>query len=116
MLFMLPILAQATPAPPPTPAARRTIFSPQPVRPLPGELDGVLMFNSNSPEVVQQEGILLSTFPPQGKRTPQAHLNLPLSGQFTLFAHHIFRTNDPENTPTLFWGSFCTTLPRSTYD
>jgi hypothetical protein len=104
MLFMLPILAQATPAPPPTPAARRTIFSPQPVRPLPGELDGVLMFNSNSPEVVQQEGILLSTFPPQGKRTPQAHLNLRLSGQFTLFAHHIFRTNDPENTPTLFLG------------
>ncbi len=104
MLFMLPILAQATPPLPANPPARRTIFSSQPVRPLPGVLDDVLMFNSNSPEVVQQEGILLSTFPPQGKRTPQAHLNLALSGQFTLFAHHIFRTNDPENTPTLFLG------------
>ncbi|MEN9216492.1 MAG: DUF3370 domain-containing protein [Gloeomargarita sp. HHBFW_bins_162] len=102
MLFMLPILAQVTP-PAPAPV-RRTIFSPQPVRPLPGALDDVLMFNSNSPEVVQQEGVLLSTFPPQGKRTPQAHLNLPLQGEFTLFAHHIFRTNNPENTPTLFLG------------
>ncbi len=101
MWFLLPILAQASPPPP---VVRRTVFQPQPVRPLPGALDDVLMFHSNSPEVVQQEGILLSTFPPQGKRTPQAHLNLPLQGPFTLLAHHIFRTNDPENTPTLVLG------------
>jgi len=102
MMLLLPIFAQALP---PAPAVvRRTIFSPQPVRPLPGALDDVLMFNSNSPEVVQQEGILLSTFPPQGRRVPQAHLNLPFQGPFTLLAHHIFRTNNPENTPTLVLG------------
>ncbi len=104
MVFMLPTLAQTAPPTPAPVPVRRTIFSPQPVRPLPGALDDVLMFNSNSPEVIQQEGILLSTFPTEGKRFPQAHLNLPLQGEFTLFAHHIFRTNDPENTPTLFLG------------
>jgi hypothetical protein len=31
------------------------------------ELDSIRVFNSNSPEVVQTEGILLSTFPPEGK-------------------------------------------------
>ncbi|MCS7030128.1 MAG: DUF3370 domain-containing protein [Gloeomargarita sp. SKYG116] len=99
---MVPWLAQVTPTPPAV--VRRLVFNPQPVRPLPGQLDDVPMFNSNSPEVVQQEGILLSTLPPDGKRVPQAHLNLPLQGEFTLFAHHIFRTNHPETTPTLFLG------------
>ncbi|MEN9206729.1 MAG: DUF3370 domain-containing protein [Gloeomargarita sp. GMQP_bins_120] len=102
-MWILPLLAQVTTPVPPA-VVRRIVFSPQPVRPLPGQLDDVLMFNSNSPEVVQQEGILLSTFPPEGKRVPQAHLNLPLQGEFTLFAHHIFRTNNPETTPTLFLG------------
>jgi len=40
---------------------------PQSVRPLPGGLDRVPTFNSNSPELVRTGGILLSTFPPSGK-------------------------------------------------
>lgn len=60
MLHLLPILtiAQATPTPPP-----QKVVQPQVVRPLPGSLDKIPVFNSNSPELVQTEGILLSTFP-----------------------------------------------------
>lgn len=61
----------------------------QQVRPLPGRLDEIPVINSNSPEVVRTEGILLSTFPPDGKATAQAHLNAPLQGRFDLFFHHI---------------------------
>jgi hypothetical protein len=74
------------------------------VRPLPGQLDAALVFNSNSPELVQKEGILLSTFPPQGKRFPAAHLNLPLQGRFDVFAHHIAKANPPEDLRTLYLG------------
>jgi hypothetical protein len=67
----------------------KTIVQPQTIRVLPGRLDKVLVFNSNSPEVVQTEGILLSTFPKEGKAHPEAHLNLAFAGRFDLFAHHI---------------------------
>ena len=63
------------------------------IRPLPGSLDRTLVFNSNSPEVIQGEGILLSTMPNKGKRHPQAHLNYTLRGRFDIFAHHIARGN-----------------------
>jgi hypothetical protein len=66
------------------------------VRPLPGQLNRVPVFNSNSPELVQTEGILLSTFPPGGKQQPEAHLNFPFNGAFDLFAHHAFRAINPE--------------------
>jgi len=56
------------------------------VRSLPGKLDNVPMFNSNSPEWVKKEGILLSTFPPEGKTVPTAHLNFPFQGKFTIDA------------------------------
>ncbi|MBU6229305.1 MAG: DUF3370 family protein [Cyanobacteria bacterium REEB459] len=74
----------------------------QQVRPLSGSLDGVPMFNSNSPEVVQQEGILLSTFPPEGMGSPEAHLNYAFQGRFDLFAHHIARGINPDDRRTLF--------------
>lgn len=73
------------------------------VRALPGQLDGVPVFNSNSPEVVLTEGILLSTFPPEKKRSPSAHLNFPFRGRFDIFAHHISRVEPPENR-TLYLG------------
>ncbi|HIK45060.1 MAG TPA: DUF3370 domain-containing protein [Leptolyngbyaceae cyanobacterium M65_K2018_010] len=76
----------------------------QEVRPLPGSLDEVPVFNSNSPEVVQQEGILLSTFPPTGMATPEAHLNFAFNGRFDIFAHHIARGLDPDDRRTLFMG------------
>ncbi|NES23868.1 MAG: DUF3370 family protein [Symploca sp. SIO3E6] len=72
------------------------------VRSLPGKLDNVPMFNSNSPEWVKKEGILLSTFPPEGKTVSTAHLNFPFQGKFTLFAHHF--THTPPNLQTLYLG------------
>ncbi|MEG4499556.1 DUF3370 domain-containing protein [Microcoleus sp. F10-C6] len=99
---MLPIisiipLAQTPPAP-------QEILQIQEVRPLPGQLDNIPVFNSNSPEVVLQEGILLSTFPPDGKRFPAAHLNFPFQGRFDIFAHHIARAPSPEDLRTLYQG------------
>jgi hypothetical protein len=93
MFAFLPLLfiAQAPPAPAP-----QEIVQPQEVRPLPGQLDRVPVFNSNSPELVQTEGILLSTFPPDGKQQPTAHLNFPFNGAFDLFAHHAFKAITPE--------------------
>jgi len=87
---MLPLLlaltlAQAVPATPPP----EEILQIQSVRPLPGKLDSVPVFNSNSPELVLKEGILLSTFPATGKKVTSAHLDFPLRGQFDIFAHHI---------------------------
>jgi Protein of unknown function (DUF3370) len=79
------------------------VFQPQEIRPLPGELDTVPVLNSNSPEVVGTEGILISTFPPQGKSTPSAHLNFPFQGRFDIFAHHISKTRFG-GTRSLFQG------------
>lgn len=76
----------------------------QDVRPLPGELDKIPVFNSNSPEVVLTPGILLSTFPSDGKTVPEAHLNFPFQGRFDVFAHHIARARSPEETRTFYQG------------
>ena len=106
MLPFLPIftLTQATSTPIPTPAPQVKIVQPQPVRILPGKLDTVPVFNSNSPELVQKEGILLSTFPPDGKSTPSAHLNFPFKRRFDIFAHHIAKPPTPEDLRTLYLG------------
>mgnify|MGYP003384290975 CR=1 FL=1 len=71
------------------------------IRPLSGSLDNRLFVNSNSPEIVRQEGILLSTFPQSGKANPAAHLNLPLEGNFMLFSHHINKAEEGERPKTL---------------
>lgn len=93
------LLAQAAPADPPQPYVR-----PQEVRPLSGSLDTVPVFNSNSPELVQTPGILLSTFPSDGKPFPAAHLNFPLDGRFDLFAHHVAKAPSPDDLRTLYLG------------
>jgi hypothetical protein len=80
------------------------ILQPQDVRPLPGGLDSTPVFNSNSPEAIRQAGILLSTFPPQGKFYASAHLGYALQGRFDVFAHHIAKTDKPDTTPTLYNG------------
>jgi hypothetical protein len=105
MLSFLPIftLAQATPVPTPAPTPQE-IVQPQEMRSLPGQLDSTLVFNSNSPEVVQKEGILLSTFPPTGKRVPSAHLNQAFNGRFDLFTHHIASALTPTDLRTLYVG------------
>lgn len=90
---------------PPLPAEPpQVVMQPQEVRPLPGKLDNVPVFNSNSPEVVQTEGILLSTFPPDGKLVPDAHLNFAFKGRFDVFSHHIAKASTPQETRTLFQG------------
>jgi hypothetical protein len=106
MLPFLPFftLAQATPTPAPSPTPRVEIVQPQQVRPIPGKLDDVPVFNSNNPEVVQTEGILLSTFAPDGRANPAAHLNFPFQGRFDVFAHHIAKPLTPEDLRTLYMG------------
>ncbi len=76
----------------------------QDVRPLPGSLDAVPMFNSNNPEIIRGEGILLSTFPAKGKRHPEAHLNYPFEGRFDIFTHHVTKAKTKAQTRTLFQG------------
>lgn len=71
---------------------------PQDVRPLPGKLDAVPTFNSNHPELVETEGILLSTFPSDGKQVPKAHLNYAFNGRFDIFTHHIARAETQAQT------------------
>ncbi len=101
--FLTSVLAQASPAPIPTPTPQEFVV-PQQVRVLPGKLDSILMFNSNSPELVQEEGILLSTFPPQGMKTPAAHLNVLFQQRFDIFAHHIAKAKIPDDLRTLYLG------------
>jgi len=96
-------LAQSLPASLPQ-SSPQEIVQQQAVRPLPGHLNRVPMFNSNSPELVQTEGILLSTFPPQGKQHPAAHLNFAFKGEFDIFAHHAFRALAPDNLSSLYLG------------
>lgn len=88
----------ATPQPP----AVREIVRSNEIRTLPGQLDNIPMLNSNSPEWVKTEGILLSTFPPENKQVPTAHLNFPFKGEFILFASHF--THTPPNLQTLYLG------------
>ncbi|MGB3293580.1 MAG: DUF3370 domain-containing protein [Phormidesmis sp.] len=75
---------------------------PQPVRSLPGGLDDVPVFNSNSPETIQSDGILLSTFPGRGKSDPGAHLNYAFNGRFDIFSHHVVRGQDDADTRTMY--------------
>ncbi|MDF5720127.1 MAG: DUF3370 domain-containing protein [Rhizonema sp. PD37] len=105
MLHFIASLLLAQVMPETTPVVPEEIFIPQQMRPLPGHLDRVPVFNSNNPEVVQTEGILLSTFPKQGKQVPTAHLNFPFQGRFDLFSHHIARAIEtPNDLRTLYQG------------
>ncbi len=84
-------------------------FSPKtyfdyPVLPLQGALDQILMFNSNSPEIIKTEGILLSTFPFDGMKSPEAHLNLPFEGRFDLFSHHLSAEKEKDDYTTIYQG------------
>ncbi|MGB7086285.1 MAG: DUF3370 family protein, partial [Phormidesmis sp.] len=74
----------------------------QAVRPLPGSLDNVPVFNSNSPEIIESDGILLSTFPSRGKSDPSAHLNYSFNGRFDIFSHHVARGQDDRDTRTVY--------------
>ncbi len=77
---------------------------PTEMRPLPGSLDAVPVFNSNSPELVLSEGILLSTFPSIGRHDFRAHLDHAFEGRFDIFSHHISRARTEAETRSLFQG------------
>ena len=109
MMAQIPLGAIAqTSGSPPNPPEPQEQYRVQPILPLPGGLDNVLTFNSNSPELVLSPGILLSAFPPDGMEFPAAHLNTPLGDRFDLFAHHIAKATLPEDDPdrlrTLYLG------------
>jgi hypothetical protein len=78
--------------------------SPQEIRALPGKLDTIPTFNSNSPELVETEGILLSTLPPEGKQVPSAHLNYAFNGRFDIFTHHIARAETAAQARPFYQG------------
>lgn len=92
------------PSPPEIVQPPQEILVPQSVRPLPGQLDAVPVFNSNSPELLFQGGILLSTFPSEGKINPAAHLNYGFLGRFDIFTHHVARAITPEAPRSLYLG------------
>jgi Protein of unknown function (DUF3370) len=98
--YLVPQFSAATP---PAPVSQEIVEA-QEVRSLPGKLDNTPVFNSNSPELVLQEGILLSTFPGKGKANPSAHLNYPLQGNFDVFAHHVAKAQPADNLRTLYIG------------
>ena len=88
---------------PVVPGPQEILRSQQEVRVLPGSLDNVPVFNSNSPELVLQEGILLSTFPKIAKQFEAAHLDRSFTGRFDIFVHHIAK-GTPEDLRTLYLG------------
>ena len=99
LLTSAPLLFAASPV-----LSNPQLIAQQSVKPLPGELNEIPVFNSNSPELVQGEGILLSTFPPGNKASPNAHLNFPLQGRFDIFAHHVAKPPEPGDLRTLYLG------------
>ncbi len=83
---LTPALAQSEP----TPAQVKTTQKIK-VYPLPGGLDQSPMLNSNSPEIVEEAGILVSTLPGKGP----AYLDYGFKGRFGIFSHHIARDKAP---------------------
>lgn len=104
---MFPLITSFWLAQTPVMPGPQEILRPQEMRKLPGSLDTVPVFNSNSPELVLQEGILLSTFPKAGKRFEGAHLDRSFTGRFDIFAHHIANSvakGTPEDLRSLYLG------------
>ncbi len=83
---------------------QREVLSVQEVRSLSGQLDEIPVFNSNSPEMVMDEGILLSTFSKAGVAFPTAHLNYGFKGRFDVFSHHISKAANAGQIKSLFQG------------
>ena len=78
------------------PQAQGPFLREQQLRPLPGQLDELLLLNDNNPELITAEGVLLSTFPAnQG-------LNVALDGRFDLFSHHVY-AGKPEELASTLW-------------
>ncbi len=85
-------------------AKRERVTKHESVLPLPGSLDATPVVNCNSPEIVIQPGVLLSTFPGHGKAHPNAHLDYKLSGRFDIFFHHVTDASKTGTGRTLYLG------------
>lgn len=72
------------------------------VLPLPGKLNETACFNSNSPELVNSAGILLSTAGSQGEKKPESHLDYIFKGRFNYFSHHVARNESSDAERTLY--------------
>ena len=92
---LAPLLSAAWLAVATMPGAAEVIERQQSVRPLPGGLDSVLMVNDNNPELIEDDGILISTFP-DGEA---ASVPVVLNGRFDLFSHHVY-AGDAEGSPS----------------
>ena len=92
---LAPLMSAAWLAVAAMPVAAEVIEREQSVRALPGALDGVLMVNDNNPELIQDDGILISTFP-DGE---EASVPVVLNGRFDLFSHHVY-AGDEEGSPS----------------
>jgi Protein of unknown function (DUF3370) len=90
--------------PPPPTLSPQEVIRVREIRPLQGQLDNVPVFNSNSPELIETGGILLSTFPIKGMRNPGAHLDYTFNGRFDFFSHHISRARNASQIRSLFQG------------
>ncbi len=102
VLYRLPL--QETLPPQESLPPQREVLSVQEVRSLSGQLDEIPVFNSNSPEMVMDEGILLSTFSNVGVAFPTAHLNYGFKGRFDIFSHHISKAAHVGQIKSLFQG------------
>ncbi|MBP7577752.1 MAG: DUF3370 family protein [Candidatus Obscuribacter sp.] len=87
------------------PVASASVKQPFKIKPLSGSLDMAPLFNSNSPEIVLNPGILLSTMSPTDSRDVKsnkdftdAHLNYKFKGDFGVFLHHISKQDEPLQT------------------
>ncbi len=83
------------PYPQVSPSPQVPVTTERPVFPLPGGLDGTPVLNSNSPEIVQREGILVSTLPPSAEVDGPAFLDYAFKGKFSYFSHHIAKDETP---------------------
>lgn len=99
--FSIASAQNSAPASPPSPPP--SVVELHKIVPLPGALDDVPVLNSNSPEQVQEEGILVSTCGPVGKVHPEAHLDYKFKGRFDIFAHHVAK-GKADNLRTLYLG------------
>lgn len=90
------IASQAIPAAQAQTSTQVESLQPIKIYPLPGALDNAPMLNSNSPEMVNEPGILVSTLPPErGSTAASAFLNYAFEGDFGLFSHHILKDEQP---------------------
>ena len=96
---LAPLLSAAWLAVAAMPGAAEVIERQQSVRPLPGGLDSVLMVNDNNPELIEDDGILISTFP-DGKA---ASVPVVLNGRFDLFSHHVYAGDAAGSPSSTLW-------------